>query len=98
MIGITSRVKGFESVGTELRAHTVFHAFTDNLIAAGSVPVLLVPTRLEQIDNVLDRLDGLVLTGGGDIDPRLYGQDRHPTVRDVEHERDEFEHELARRA
>jgi putative glutamine amidotransferase len=47
---------------------------------------------------VLDVLDGVLLTGGGDIDPVLYGEDRHPTVDDAEPGRDEFELDLARRA
>ena len=47
---------------------------------------------------VLEEIDGLLLTGGGDIDPVLYGDDRHPTVEDAEPGRDEFEIDLARRA
>jgi putative glutamine amidotransferase len=47
---------------------------------------------------VLDVLDGVLLTGGGDIDPVLYGEERHPTVDDAEPGRDEFELDLARRA
>jgi gamma-glutamyl-gamma-aminobutyrate hydrolase PuuD len=43
-------------------------------------------------------LDGLVLTGGGDVDPVLYGEARHETVDDAEPGRDEFEIDLARRA
>ena len=43
-------------------------------------------------------LDGLLLTGGGDVDPVLYGQDRHETIEDAEPGRDEFEIDLARRA
>ncbi len=47
---------------------------------------------------VLDEIDGLLLTGGGDVDPVLYGEDRHPTIDDAEPGRDEFEIDLARRA
>jgi putative glutamine amidotransferase len=43
-------------------------------------------------------LDGLVLTGGGDVDPVRYGEARHDTVEDAEPGRDEFEIDLARRA
>jgi putative glutamine amidotransferase len=43
-------------------------------------------------------LHGVLLTGGGDIDPVLYGQTRHPSVDDAEPGRDEFEIDLARRA
>jgi putative glutamine amidotransferase len=47
---------------------------------------------------LIDRLDGLVLTGGGDVDPALYGEDRHESVDDAEPGRDEFEIDLAKRA
>jgi putative glutamine amidotransferase len=47
---------------------------------------------------LLTEIDGVLLTGGGDIDPVLYGEDRHPSVDDAEPGRDEFEIDLARRA
>jgi putative glutamine amidotransferase len=47
---------------------------------------------------LVGQLDGLLLTGGGDVDPAFYGQERHPTVDDAEPGRDEFEIDLARRA
>src|SRR3954462_4262838 len=47
---------------------------------------------------VLQTIDGVLLTGGGDVDPALYGEDRHETVQDAEPGRDEFEIDLAKRA
>ena len=47
---------------------------------------------------VIDTIDGVLLTGGGDVDPAFYGQERHPSVDDAEAGRDEFEIDLARRA
>ena len=47
---------------------------------------------------LLGTVDGILLTGGGDIDPVLYGEVRHPSVDDAEPGRDEFEIDLARRA
>jgi putative glutamine amidotransferase len=47
---------------------------------------------------VIDTIDGVLLTGGGDVDPVFYGQERHPSVHDAEPGRDEFEIDLARRA
>lgn len=47
---------------------------------------------------LVGQLAGLLLTGGGDIDPVLYGEERHPSVYDAEPGRDEFEIDLARRA
>ncbi len=43
-------------------------------------------------------LDGVLLTGGADVDPAFYGEPRHPEVYDAEPGRDEFEIDLARRA
>jgi putative glutamine amidotransferase len=63
--------------------------------AGGRARVLEVS---ESPRKVLDEIDGLLLTGGGDIDPVLYGDERHPTVEDAEPGRDEFEIDLARRA
>jgi len=47
---------------------------------------------------LLNELDGILLTGGGDVDPVLYGESRHDTVEDAEPGRDEFEIDLATRA
>ena len=47
---------------------------------------------------VIDTIDGVLLTGGGDVDPAFYGQERHPSVDDAEPGRDEFEIDIARRA
>jgi putative glutamine amidotransferase len=47
---------------------------------------------------VLNEIHGLLLTGGGDVDPIFYGEDRHPSIDDAEPGRDEFEIDLARRA
>src|SRR3954451_296317 len=47
---------------------------------------------------VMGEVDGVLLTGGGDVDPVFYKQERHPAVYDAEAGRDEFEIDLARRA
>ena len=47
---------------------------------------------------MIGTIDGLLLTGGGDVDPILYGEERHESVRDAEPGRDRFEIDLARRA
>ncbi len=66
---------------------------------AGGVPVLLPPQLSERTrDELWRRLDALVLTGGGDLDPARFGERRHSTVYDVSAARDELEIELARRA
>jgi putative glutamine amidotransferase len=46
---------------------------------------------------VLNRLDGVLLSGGGDIDPALFGEDAHPATCEIEPDRDRVELTLARR-
>jgi putative glutamine amidotransferase len=52
----------------------------------------------ESPKNVLAEIQGLLLTGGGDVDPAFYGEDRDESIHDAEPGRDEFEIDLARRA
>lgn len=66
--------------------------------AAGGLPVVLAPGRPEDVKDLLGHLQGLVLSGGEDVDPSLYGEKAHETVTDVTPERDVFELALAREA
>lgn len=66
---------------------------------AGGAPVLLPPVGNGDLSDVwLDRVDGLILTGGGDVDPAMYGGARHPTMYTLDAERDTSEASLARAA
>jgi putative glutamine amidotransferase len=68
--------------------------------AAGGLALLLPPddATAEQPDELLDRLDGLMLAGGTDVDPASYGARPHPEVGSTVPERDRFELALAHRA
>jgi len=52
---------------------------------------LLVPPSEEAIEETLDSLDGVLFSGGADIDPELYGQETHPETRGIVPERDRGE-------
>jgi putative glutamine amidotransferase len=52
---------------------------------------LLVPPNVEGVEETLDALDGLVLSGGADLDPASYGADAHPETNGVRPERDRAE-------
>jgi putative glutamine amidotransferase len=55
--------------------------YVDAVTQAGGLPVVLPPYCKDiDLDVVLDRLDGVVLTGGLDLDPRRAGQPTHPAV------------------
>jgi len=71
------------------------HAIRSALHAAGCVPILLRPG---EGPSALDRVSGLVLPGGGDIDPRRYGEEPTSEIRNPDPEREELELELAREA
>ena len=75
-------------------------AYLEALQRAGADPVIVPPAQLDQAEagERLGRFDGLLLTGGGDIDPALYGQERRPEVKHVNPARDEFEIPLVRAA
>lgn len=63
---------------------------------AGAIPVLIPPRPGD--DAVLDRLDGLLLAGGGDLDPTRYAADRHPRTGNPQPDRDAAEAGLLERA
>ena len=66
--------------------------------AAGGLPVVMPPLELGAVEPLLDRLSGICLSGGPDLDPAAYHERRHPHLGPVEPELDRFEFELARRA
>lgn len=96
LIGVTTSI----SVGKNLKRPE--HAFVNSsyLLAiqqAGGVPLPLPPQLGDRaLEELASRLDGLLLTGGGDMDPGVFGESRHPTVYDVSPARDRLETTLAR--
>ena len=66
---------------------------------AGAIPVVLPPVGTDHLAPLLDRLDGICLSGGPDLDPRAYGAaDRHAELGPTEPRLDAFELALARAA
>lgn len=98
IIGITARPQNVAAAKNELLGYLTTHTYTDCVLRGGGIPVLLLPVEPDLIDPILDRIDGVVLTGGGDIAPERYGAERHDAVRMVNHERDEFELSLVTKA
>ena len=67
-------------------------AYVNALERAGLIPLIIPPlSNGDSAAAILDSVDGLVLTGGGDIDPALYGEKRHEKVRSVNVARDTTE-------
>jgi putative glutamine amidotransferase len=89
------RVQGWEKPG--VAAPT---PYVDALHRAGAQEAILMPVAIDDADagEVLERFDGLLLIGGGDLQPAEYGQDRRDEVYGVIPHRDRFEVALARAA
>jgi putative glutamine amidotransferase len=75
-------------------------AYLEAVTRAGGDPVIVPPVPLDESGarERLRRFDGLLLVGGGDIDPALYGQEPRPEVAHINPARDEFEIPLVRAA
>jgi putative glutamine amidotransferase len=67
----------------------------DNLeavCAVGGIPMVLpYLERLDEMREITEVIDGLLLTGGGDINPFLFGEEPHPSLGSITPERDELE-------
>lgn len=79
------------------RRHTLSDHYSRAIIAAGGIPVML-PSNYPNPVEMLNRLDGVVITGGGDIDPVIYGQERNELTAGIDDERDAFELALLKAA
>ncbi len=82
-----------------LQAFSLLRAYVDAILEAGGVPVLIpVSLPVSLVPILLERLDGLILSGGGDIHPQFFQGEPHPLIEEVDVERDALELTLARRA
>jgi putative glutamine amidotransferase len=96
VIGITAYCLQARWGSWDLPAVLLPRRYSDMVAAAGGLPVLLPP--LPGSSGALSRLDGLVLSGGGDIDPAEYGAARDPACGPASPDRDRAELELCRQA
>lgn len=94
IIGITT-YSGNSEAGIPINA--VAEAYIQAVTTAGGVP-LLIPIHLTStaLDALLERVDGILFSGGGDIQPEIYGGEAHPRVYGIDAERDRIEIHLAR--
>lgn len=74
-------------------------AYVNAVIKAGGTPVLIPLINNPSIlDKILSKIDGLILSGGGDIYTPLFNEELHPTVTEYDLERDQYDIQLARLA
>lgn len=89
LIGLSSYAEPARWAAWEAPAALLPLNYAEQVTAAGGTPVLLPP--LPGIEAAVARLDALVLTGGGDIDPAAYGAPPHPRTGRVSSGRDRAE-------
>jgi putative glutamine amidotransferase len=97
LIGVTAYTDVARWGHWEIPATLLPTAYTDAVVAAGGAPVVL-PAAAALADAYLDRIDALVLAGGGDLDPAGYGAAPHPRTGGVHPLRDASELALLRGA
>ena len=96
VIGISANAEPAQWAGWQEHATLVPHAYVDRVAAAGGVPVVLPPVT--GAERAISRLDGLLLSGGGDLDPSLYAAHPHPRTARVDADRDAAELALVQAA
>ncbi|RDI95003.1 gamma-glutamyl-gamma-aminobutyrate hydrolase family protein [Meiothermus sp. QL-1] len=97
LIGVATQFRLGEGV-PRARFWGVLEPYLEALSSQGLAHVLLPPQPREALERILSHLDGLLLPGGGDLDPALYGEEPHPSLGEVSPERDDHELFLARYA
>jgi putative glutamine amidotransferase len=98
LVAIPTYHLGPGQVGNWQGAYALPEPYVGALRAAGARPVLLPPSQPVADGELIERFDGLLLAGGGDIEPARYGFAGHPAQYGTDPDRDELELELARAA
>lgn len=93
-IAITATTEPIRGV-VRVRANA---SYTDAIRSVGLRPFILPVLDPRDADTMLDGMQGLLLTGGEDVDPRHFGTSPHPALGDIHTERDAFELALVRAA
>ncbi len=106
VIGVCTNYSLEKSVGTQTRLglqDQAWHLIADDYISAiekaGGVPIILPVTENEETrQQLLSQIDGILFTGGSDLDPQLYGELPSYGLGPVQPRRDQHEINLAKRA
>ncbi|WP_029112456.1 gamma-glutamyl-gamma-aminobutyrate hydrolase family protein [Mycobacterium sp. URHB0044] len=100
VLGLTTYLQQAQTGVWDVKASFLPAIYVEGVTLAGGIATLLPPQPVDAdiADRVLDGLDGLVITGGRDVDPATYGQAPHPSTDPPARERDAWELALVGRA
>jgi putative glutamine amidotransferase len=91
VIGITAYPRVVETATGPALLHTSSRFYVEGVERAGGVPVILPAMDPSGVESVLARIDGVLLTGGGDVQPSRYGARPVAETHSVDPTRDAFE-------
>jgi putative glutamine amidotransferase len=96
VIGLTTYRQQAQTGVWDVEAAFLPAVYLNAVTVAGGIAVLLPPQAMtpQIVDRVLDGLDGIIITGGRDVDPRRYGQDPHEATDPPQEQRDAWEDAL----
>lgn len=100
VVGLTTYLQQAQTGVWDVPAAFLPAVYVEGVTSAGGIATLLPPQPVDgsTVERVLDGLDGLVITGGRDVDPATYGQAPHPSTDEPARERDAWEFALVRGA
>ncbi len=95
IIGITGGYAKYDSYSKGVFAH---HDYHHSVLACNGVPLILPIVDAETLKAQIDLCDGIIFSGGMDIDPFFYNEEPHQQLGELYPDRDEFEIEAIRYA
>lgn len=96
VIGISPTPRETDMDHGHFRQYGLSDTYTRSILAAGGIPVIL-PLHTEAVDDVLDSLDGIIFSGGSDLNSAHWGEAPHPKAYGFDDERDSFELQTVRK-
>lgn len=101
VIGITANIVNNSDVPyfDNSKLLRIFSEYSDSVISAGGIPIIIpVTADKEVLDSYIGMIDGLIITGGYDIDPMRFNEEPHIKLEAISKVRDEYEFYLLEKA